>query len=261
MEYLWLSIYVKLNYLTYINLLKVFKDAKDIYASSKDKDKFLKTLRFNHIHISYKTFSNLVDSNLKTQSIELFKNISIQNIKIVNINSAYYPKYLLNIFNPPLILFTQGNLNLLKNRIIYVYNSNNFSCNGKKIYNEFCSYISRNGVSIISDIPLEYSNIIYLPFIKKIYRENVLVISDKLEENTNINYEYIAGMSNSLFIPESNYNLKIAMIVDLMLEQGKDIYVVPGSIYNKEAYFTNYLLKDGAICITSKIDLLNSLQI
>lgn len=257
MEYVWLSVYVKLDYLTYINLLKIFKNAKHIYISSKDKDKFLKMLKFGDIYINYKVYSKLIDSQLKIKAYELFSDLNKSNIKVINIHSRYYPKQLINIFNPPLTIFAYGNLSLLKKKSIYVYNSNNFSVNGKRIYNEFCEYMSKNDISIISDTLVEYSNIIYLPYIKKINKKDILVISDRLEESSYVNYEYITGISDSLFIAESNYNIKVATIVDIILEQGKDILVVPGSIYNKESYFSNYLIKDGAICITSKTDLLN----
>lgn len=260
MEYLWLSIYVKLDYLTYINLLKIFKDAKNIYALSQDKDKFLRLLRLNHIHISYRIFSNLVDSDLKVKSKELFQNLKKQNIKIINIFSIYYPKELINTFNPPLTIFAYGDLSILLNKKVYVYTSNNFSTDGIKVHNEFCDCMFKNNIAILTDILTEYTNILYLPYLKKIDRENLIVISDKLEDTSYINYEYITGSSDCLLIPEANYTIKIAMIVDLMLEQGKYILVIPSSIYNKEAYFSNYLLKDGAVCITSKVDLLNFLR-
>jgi len=260
MEYVWLSICVKLDYLTYINLLKVFNDVKDIYVNTKDKDKFLKILRLNCIHISYSIFCDLVDLELKVKSIELYQSLCAKDIKIINIHSKYYPVHLINVFNPPLVIFASGNLALLKNKMVYTYNSNDFSVTYNKKYYEFYESMNENNISIVSDALTEYSTIVYLPYIKKIDRKDILVISDKLDENALINYEYITGMSDCLFIPEASYNIKAAMIVDLILEQGKDILVIPGSIYNKETYFSNYLIKDGAICITSKTDLLQYLK-
>ncbi|MDD2376293.1 MAG: DNA-processing protein DprA [Clostridia bacterium] len=256
MEYLWLSIYVKLDYLTYINLLRVFKDVKEIYYISKDKDKILKIIKSNSIYVSYSIFSNLVNSQLKVKSIELFQSLCENSIKIINIHSKEYPQQLINVFNPPLVIFARGNLSLLKNKKVYIYSSNNFSITGKRKYYEFYKYMNNNNISIVSDEITEYSNIVYLPYIKEVEREDILIVSDKLEKNKFINYEYITGISDCLFIPETNYNIKAAIIVDLILEQGKDILVIPGSIYNKDSYFSNYLIKDGAICITSKTDLL-----
>lgn len=256
MEYLWLSIYVKMDYLTYINLLRIFRDIKEIYLATNDKDKFLKFLRSNGIRINYTLYSNLVDSNLKLKSLQLFQSLKKRNIKIITINSVYYPKKLVNVFEPPLALFAYGNLSLLKAKKVYVHDSCNFSSEGRRVYTEYCEYMKQSGIAIVSDILTEYSDVIYLPYLKKIDKSNILVISHSLEETLNINYEYITGICDCLFIPEASHNIKIGMVVDLILEQGKDILVVPSSIYNKEAYFSNYLLRDGALCITSKTDLL-----
>lgn len=260
MEYLWLSVYVKLNYSTYINLMKIFKNAENMYVISQDKNEFDKMIQHIGIHIDYRVYSNLINLDLKHKSKMLYSNLQGDNIKIINIDSKYYPKQLINVSNPPLVIYAYGNLSLLKSKIIYMYNSDNFSYNGKKVYDDFCKLLNYNNISIISDKITEYSKVVYLPSMKKIGRKDILFISDKIEKNLYINYECITGISNYLFISEANYNIKIAMIVDLILEQGKDIFVVPGSIYNKEAYFSNFLIKEGAICITSKADLLNYLK-
>lgn len=260
MEYLWLSKYVKLDYLTYLNLSRVFSNAKEIYKVSKNKDNFLKILRSNGIKISYTLFSNLVDSNLKDMSNELFQNLSCNKVKVINIHSKYYPKELKNIFNPPLVIFAYGDISLLLNKKVYVYNSNNFSLTGKKVYSEYSKCMNEHNISIIEDKLTEYTNILFLPYMKNIDRKKLVVISDKIKKDSYINYEYITGICNCLLIPEAAYTIKVANIVDLIIEQGKDILVVPGSIYNKEAYFSNYLIRDGAICIISKLDLLQFLK-
>lgn len=260
MEYLWLAIYIKLDYLTYINLFRAFKDVKDMYINSQDKDKFLRQLRHKCIHITYSTFLKLVDGDLKLKAIDLYNDLKKRCIKIISINSKYYPKNLINIFNPPLILFAYGNLSLLRNKLIYVHFSETFSESGKLAYKDFCKDLSHSNVAIVSDSLIEYSDIVYSPYIVKTKKENTLVISDNIGENSNFNYEYITGMCDFLFVPEASYNIKIAVIVDLFLEQGKDILAVPSSIYNKEAYFSNYLIRDGAICINSISDLLNFLK-
>lgn len=260
MEYLWLSQYVELDYLTYLNLSRIFNSVKEIYEVTNNKDHFLKVLRTNGIKISYVSYCKLVDLKLKDEAIKLFKILKNRNIKIINIHSKYYPNQLKYIFNPPIVLFAYGDISMLLNKKVYTYTYDNFSKEGEIIYNEFCKCMIENNISIVEDKLTEYTNIIYLPYVRCIDRRKLVVISDKLEESSYINYEYVTGISDFLFIPEASYNLKIASIVDLILEQGKDVLVVPGSIYNKEAYFSNFLLKDGAICILSKLDLLNFMK-
>ena len=44
--------------------------------------------------------------------------------------------------------------------------------------------------------------------------------------------------------------------MDFALEQGKDVYVVPGNIYSKTSDGTNYLITEGAIPVQSYKDIL-----
>ena len=47
--------------------------------------------------------------------------------------------------------------------------------------------------------------------------------------------------------------------VDFALEQGKNIYAIPGNIDNPNAYGTNCLIKEGATVVTSIQDILEEL--
>ena len=48
--------------------------------------------------------------------------------------------------------------------------------------------------------------------------------------------------------------------VDFALEQGKDIFVVPGNITSQNSIGTNELIKQGAKCITSIQDIIEEYQ-
>lgn len=52
------------------------------------------------------------EQNKVSKEIELHNN---QGIKMIPINNEYYPKLLLEIENPPIILYAKGNIELLKN--------------------------------------------------------------------------------------------------------------------------------------------------
>lgn len=57
----------------------------------------------------------------------------------------------------------------------------------------------------------------------------------------------VAGLSDYLIIVEAGERSGTLITADLALEMGKDVYVVPGSIYNKQSYGCNKLLAEGAI--------------
>jgi DNA protecting protein DprA len=57
----------------------------------------------------------------------------------------------------------------------------------------------------------------------------------------------VAALSDYLIIVEAAKNSGTTITADLALEMGKDVYVVPGSIYSDQSYGCNKLLSQGAI--------------
>lgn len=70
---------------------------------------------------------------------------------------------------------------------------------------------------------------------------------DKIEKN---NFKYrnriISGISESTIIVEARKNSGTMVTANFALEQGRDIYVVPGKIDSVNYEGSNNLIKDGA---------------
>lgn len=65
----------------------------------------------------------------------------------------------------------------------------------------------------------------------------------------------ISGMSNGVLVIEAKEKSGTLITVDFALEQGKDIYVVPGNINSINSVGTNELIKQGAKLITTYKDI------
>ena len=63
----------------------------------------------------------------------------------------------------------------------------------------------------------------------------------------------ISALSKALIVVEAKEKSGTLITVDFALEQGKDIYVVPGNIDSRNSVGTNELIKQGARVLT-KID-------
>lgn len=61
----------------------------------------------------------------------------------------------------------------------------------------------------------------------------------------------ISGMSNGVLVIEAKEKSGTLITVDFALEQGKDVYVVPGNINSINSVGTNELIKQGAKLITT----------
>ena len=60
----------------------------------------------------------------------------------------------------------------------------------------------------------------------------------------------ISGLSNGVLVIEAKKKSGTIITVDYALEQGKDVYAVPGDITKENSYGTNELIKEGAIPVT-----------
>ena len=67
----------------------------------------------------------------------------------------------------------------------------------------------------------------------------------------------ISGISDGVIVVEAKEKSGTLITVDFALEQGKEIYVVPGNITSINSCGTNELIKQGAKIFTNINDILN----
>ena len=60
----------------------------------------------------------------------------------------------------------------------------------------------------------------------------------------------ISGLSDGILVVEAKQKSGTLITVEFALDQGKDVYAIPGDIYNQNSVGTNNLIKEGAIPIT-----------
>lgn len=68
----------------------------------------------------------------------------------------------------------------------------------------------------------------------------------------------VSGMSNGVIVVEAKQKSGTLITVDFALEQGKEVFVVPGNITSPNSVGTNELIKQGARVITKLEDILEA---
>lgn len=241
----------EINYEIYEKLIHIFLDVSNIYKISNNKILFQNIICSNKTFIPKKVFLNLVSYELKENAELIYMNLINQNIKIIPISSNNYPRNLLNINNPPLVIFSYGDILLNEKKSIYVYNKN-FSDFGKKVYKYFNYYITgkllKLGKEDECDIMISKESIFNENYINVSTKNRIIIPYD------NIKFKIILGIVDYLFLIEAQYNEETKNIVNFFVESGKEILVVPGNIFNRNHYFTNYLIQEGATVIINKLD-------
>ena len=66
----------------------------------------------------------------------------------------------------------------------------------------------------------------------------------------------ISGLSDGVIVIEARKQSGTLITVDYALDQGKEIFAVPGNINNSSSYGTNQMIKEGAKIVTCLEDIL-----
>ena len=207
----------------------------------------------------------------------------------IDMNSKWYPDKLRNIDSPPKQLFCLGNLELFNTKSIAVIGSRNYSTYGERAAKEFSYNLAKSGICIVSGFARGIDsfshiacieaggktiavlgsglNVIYpkenARLFEKIVENGGLIISEypldtkPLKQNFPARNRIISGLSDGVVVIEARKNSGTNITVDFALEQGKDVFVIPGNIYSKTSDGTNFLIKEGAIPVTSYKDIIN----
>jgi len=279
------EIFLFLNKYTNIGYIKFCKIYK--YLNGKIEDFFnLDRQDFVNIGIKEKDINNIFN-NLKKYNFEKEKKeLDKYGIKMCNILDVDYPYLLSNIYDPPIMMYYKGKMIHNENSLAIV-GARKCSNYGIKVVEEFAGYLS-NYFSIVSGFAYGIDSIAHRSAIRNKKRtiaimgvgldryypeENKNLAQDILDNNGLLISEFpigtkllksnfprrnriISGISSGVLVIEAGLKSGTFITANCALEQGRDLFVVPGNIYSKESIGANEIIKKGANLVTKPEDIL-----
>lgn len=211
-------------------------------------------------------------------------------IEEISIESKEYPEQLREIYDAPLKLYVLGNKEILNQTGVAIVGSRNATEYGKRVALQFSKDLSKNGINIISGLALGIDTCAH---IGTLHSDNIgktiAVLGSGLDEiypKQNISLarkiiqiggclisEYplgtkpekihfpqrnriISGLSKGVLVVAASEKSGSLITADFALEQGREVFAVPGNISNFTSVGTNNLIKQGAKLATSFEDIL-----
>ncbi|KUG21604.1 rossmann fold nucleotide-binding protein smf [hydrocarbon metagenome] len=210
-------------------------------------------------------------------------------INIITCHDELYPPRLMNIYDRPPLMYVRGDLNRDDINIAIV-GSRMASSYGKYTTERISRELALKGLTIVSGMARGIDStahrgaiaahgrtiailgsgldIIYPPENKKLFDDiiqNGAVISEfplgtpPRSANFPTRNRIISGMCCGVVIVEAGEKSGSLITAKLALEQGREVFAVPGSIDSAGSRGTNKLIKQGAILIESVDDILEEI--
>lgn len=277
--WIWLSLIKNLGSKRKLRLLELYKTPEEIYKLTKEE-----VMNINGIG---EAIANdiMISKNEEILNYHI-KYMKESNINIININEREYPQVLKGIYDPPISLYVKGNIEKLNNKNIGIVGCRECTTYGKKSAEYFAYNLSKQNINIVSGLAKGIDSYAHLGSLNTgntiavlgngldiIYpKENLELANEIIKRGGTIISEYpcgtkpdkmkfparnriISGISSGIIVIEAKEKSGTLITVDFALEQGRDVFVVPGNINSINSVGTNDLIKQGARLVTTYEDI------
>lgn len=209
------------------------------------------------------------------------------NNKIIVYNDQHYPHLLNQIPDPPPVLFVCGNASTLKKPQIAIIGTRNPSPTGRDTARAFAQELATAGFVITSGLAYGIDGISHEGALEtehgltvaiagtgldRVYPARHRDLAHRIVERGALVSEYppgtpplpanfprrnriISGLSVGALVVEAAINSGSLITARLALEQGREVFAVPGSIYNPLARGCHALIREGAKLVENAQDI------
>lgn len=210
--------------------------------------------------------------------------------RILTIADPDYPQHLLNIADPPLLLYVKGRLDLLNSPSLAVVGSRNATTQGLRNAEAFAHSASDAGLCIVSGMAHGIDAAAHLGGLQgscssiavvgtgldKVYPAANRDLAHRLAQNGTIVSEFplgmppiaanfprrnriISGLSLGCLVVEASLQSGSLISARMALEQGREVFAIPGSIHSPQSKGCHALIKQGAKLVECAQDILEEL--
>jgi len=276
--------------LKFFNALKIglkdhFHKLWDVIDEYKSFENIYNNLDAVKNKIKLKSDFNFTKCDIDTEFDILIKN----NVEIITFWDDHYPKFLKQIYMPPLGLYIVGNIaNFNKDNNLAIIGSRKPTNYGKIVTEKLIKELAEYDVNVIAGLARGIDTMAHINAVKnnlktmaiigsgynKLYpSENKNLANTIIQKGGAIVSEYpinfwpekyyfvarnriISGVSKAILIVESKKRGGTLITAKFAEEQNRDIFAIPNNIFELNGQGTNQLIKEGAKLIESAEDII-----
>lgn len=267
------------------HLLEYFTCPEEIYRASNEEIKHVSKLSLEDV-------SKIVNSKSEGKIQENYAKLKERGIYFVTKEDTEYPNKLRNIYDAPYCLYIQGKLPDKNSIAIAIVGARNCTSYGSSMAEYFSRELSKKGIEIISGLAMGIDSYAHQGAIDGggntygvlgcgvdiCYPKENFNLYMKMKDRGGIISEYglgfpprqynfpmrnriISGLADGILVIEAKEKSGSLITVDYGLEQGKNIYAIPGRVSDTLSQGCNNLLKQGAKIVTNVNDIMEDYNI
>lgn len=280
--WIWLSSIVKLGQKQFYQLISIFGDAVSVWKNADAK---------SCAFLSNEQLRALQKAKTQEYFENLFYKIEKTKCQVCTRLSKMYPKELIDIYDPPPVLYYKGKLPTDLDKTFAVVGARSCTRYGAEVTRNIVTELTRHGVMIVSGLAYGIDtiansacveaggftiavlgcgvDICYPTANRKLYDKIVekgCVISEYVPGTPTMSYNFparnriISGLSKGVLLVEGRQKSGGMITVDFAIEHGREVFAVPGPINAATSYSPNILLRDGAHVVLDAYDILEVLR-
>jgi DNA processing protein len=267
-------------------LLKYFGDAEAAWSTSVSD---LRTLNF-----SEKLVDNFLRTRKNLDTKTTMEHLNKLGVEVLTVSSSDYPLLLKQIYDPPPVLYVRGRIIKKDELAVAIVGSRRMTQYGKEVTENLVPNLVAHSLTIVSglafgvDIASHQAALdaggrviavlasgvdIITPTSNTFLAERILkedrgaIISEHPLGTTPLKHFFpvrnriISGLALGTVVVEATEKSGTTHTAQAALEQGREVFAVPGSIFSPLSVGTHNLIKAGAKLVNSVEDILEELRL
>lgn len=273
-----------IGFIRFSNLMKYFGTVEKIFSATKAE---LEKVDQIGPKVSSAIISCDKDETLKGE----MKLVKRCDVKVISYLDEDYPVNLKDIYDPPIILYVKGELTAEDRYSIGIVGSRHASRYGLQTAERLGCELASRGITVVSGLARGIDAAGHKGALKakgrtiavlgsglaNIYPEEHMGLAEEISKNSAVVSEFpmamepykdnfprrnriISGLSLGVVVVEAAKNSGALITTDFALEQGRELFAVPGQARAATAAGTNMLIRQGAKLVESADDVIEELD-
>lgn len=278
---LWLCSFPDISNRQLIKLAEICGGAQGTYYAGTDK--------WNQV-LKEKQVESLKQFTERWKPQEEYEKLKAKGIRLVTLGDDLYPKRLREIPDPPYGLFVKGSLPEEGDPTVAVIGARDCSPYGSFVAERLGEELGRHGITVVSGMARGIDgisqqaaldtggrscgvlgcgvDICYPKENRKLYdrlwSQGCLVSSyppgtPAMARNFPPRNRIVSGLADAVVVVEAREKSGTLITVDMALEQGREVYTVPGRITDRLSDGCNRLIRQGAVPLLNPQELIREL--